>query len=272
MITDDFGSDTGDYGLSLQSTTNPGNVTPTPAPTEPPAPTPAPTEPPEDQTLNGGSGNDTLNGSNGNDSLIGGGGQDTLNGSNGNDTLNGGSGNDTLNGGQGSDRLFGTSGNDSLIGRSGNDILLGGSGNDTLEGGIGRDRLNGGSGNDTLTGGGSIDRFIFNTNEPFQLEDLGVDAITDFSQAQGDIIILDRKTFTAINSESGVGFSIASELATVTDDELAETADGVIVYNSENGNLFYNPNGSETGFGDGGQFATLINTSPLEAGDFLLRG
>ncbi|MGB3514419.1 MAG: hypothetical protein WBA93_35450 [Microcoleaceae cyanobacterium] len=42
--------------------------------------------------------------------------------------------------------------------------------------------------------------------------------------------------------------------------------------NSENGNLFYNPNGAEAGFGSGGQFATLTNIPLLEGEDFLLRG
>ena len=87
----------------------------------------------------------------------------------------------------------------------------------------------------------------------------------------GDIILLDRTTFTAIERESGIGFSIESEFAIVTDDEIAETSDAVIVYNSENGNLFYNPNGSEAGFGSGGQFATLTNIPLLEGEDFSLR-
>ena len=237
---------------------------------------------PENETIEGtndndnfqsGEGDDQLFGRRGSDRLTGNGGDDTLIGGAGRDTLNGARGDDTLNGGFGRDRLFGKSGNDLLIGRPGNDILLGGEGNDTLEGGIGRDRLNGGAGNDTLTGGGSIDRFIFNTNEEFQTEDVGIDTITDFSQqTQGDIILLDLDTFTAINSQSGTGFSIPSELATVTNDEEAATSDAVIVYNSENGNLFYNPNGSQAGFGSGGQFATLTNTPLLEAEDFFLRG
>ncbi len=123
-----------------------------------------------------------------------------------------------------------------------------------------------------MTGGASIDRFIFNTNEEFQTEDVGIDTITDFSQTQGDIILLDLTTFNAINSESGRGFSIPSEFATVTNDEEAANSDAVIVYNSENGNLFYNPNGSQAGFGSGGQFATLTNTPLLQTEDFLLRG
>ncbi|MGD1808772.1 S8 family serine peptidase [Dapis sp. BLCC M126] len=246
---------------------------------EPPTDEP-PADEPENQTiigdsgsniLNGGEGNDQLNGRRGDDKLRGNSGDDNLNGGLGQDTVVGGSGNDIVNGGRGNDKLLGTSGNDILLGRPGNDILLGGTGDDILEGGIGRDRLNGGPGNDKLTGGGSIDRFIFNTNKAFQTEDLGIDEITDFSQTQGDIILLNRTTFTAINSESGTGFSIADEFAVVTDDEAAKTYDAFIVYNSNNGNLFYNPNGSAPGFDNGGQFATLTNTPLLEAEDFFIR-
>ncbi len=225
----------------------------------------------DNDNLHSGEGDDRLFGRRGNDRLTGNGGDDTLIGGVGRDTLNGDRGDDTVNGGRGRDKLFGKSGNDLLLGRPGNDILLGGEGDDTLEGGIGRDRLNGGAGNDVLTGGGSIDRFIFNTNEEFQTEDLGVDAITDFSQTQGDIILLDQTTFTDINSQSGTGFSITSEFATVANDQEAATSQAVIIYNSNNGNLFYNPNGSEAGFGSGGQFATLTNTPELEAEDFFLR-
>ncbi|WP_255502475.1 hypothetical protein [Okeania sp. KiyG1] len=43
------------------------------------------------------------------------------------------------------------------------------------------------------------------------------------------------------------------------------------MYNTENGNLFYNPNGSEAGFGGGGRFAKLLNTASLSEDNFLLR-
>ncbi len=205
------------------------------------------------------------------DRLVGTEESDNIASSAGDDVIDGRGGNDNLNAGRGNDKVFGKSGNDLLIGRPGNDILLGGPGDDTLEGGIGRDRLNGGAGNDVLTGGGGIDRFIFNTNQPFDSNDMGVDTITDFSTTQGDIILLDLGTFTAINSEPGTGFSINSEFVTVASDGDAATADAVIVYNENNGNLFYNPNGNEPGFGSGGQFATLTDPFLLVADDFFIR-
>ncbi|MEB3340654.1 choice-of-anchor L domain-containing protein [Okeania sp.] len=235
---------------------------------------------PGDDVVDAGPGNDVVNAGPGNDSATTGLGNDKLRGSDDDDTLKGGPGQDTLSGGNGEDDLRGGGDNDKLMGNadadilqgnSGNDILLGGTGDDTLLGGIGRDRLNGGPGNDVLTGNASIDRFIFNSNKAFNRNDFGIDEVTDFSQGARDIIILDLDSFTAINSESGRGFSIATEFDTVNSDEDAATADAVIVYNESNGNLFYNPNGSAPNFGSGGQFATLTASPSLDAEDFFLR-
>jgi 2',3'-cyclic-nucleotide 2'-phosphodiesterase (5'-nucleotidase family) len=197
----------------------------------------------------------------GNDRITGSADAEVINGNGGNDTLNGGGGGDRLIGGFGSDRLFGGSGNDVLEGRPGFDFLFGGGGNDSLNGGSGRDRLNGGPGNDTLTGGASIDRFIFNTNRAFSQEDLGIDEITDFAVGQ-DLMLLDTTTFTVLED-------IATEFETVTGN--AAVADGIIVYNSDDGSLYYNPNGSAAGFGDGGQFATLTGAPDISAEDFSVR-
>ncbi|GGA16082.1 DUF4347 domain-containing protein [Okeania sp. KiyG1] len=239
--------------------------------------------------LNGGAGNDNLNGGNDRDRLLGGNGRDVLNGGAGNDNLNGGNdrdrllggnGRDVLKGGAGNDNLNGGNGRDRLVGGSGRDILNGGAGNDNLNGGNGRDRLvgsngldvlNGGAGNDTLTGGAGVDRFIFNTNDEFNSDDIGVDDITDFVPEQ-DKILLNKSTFTAITSDSGTGFSVNAEFAIVTSDSDAETSEAFIVYNSNNGKLFYNANGTAAEFGSGGEFANLTNTASISEDDFLLRG
>ena len=205
---------------------------------------------------------DILNGTNENN---------TITGLAGNDTINGRGGDDQIIGSRGNDSLYGKDGNDTLQGRQDNDHLFGGNGNDSLIGGIGRDRFNGGAGNDTLTGGASIDRFIFNTNQEFTPEDVGVDTITDFVPEQ-DLILLDKDTFTAITSDSGTGFSVDAEFAIVTSDSDAETSEAFIVYNSNNGKLFYNANGTEVEFGSGGEFANLSNTPSISEDDFFLRG
>ena len=184
-----------------------------------------------------------------------------------NDRLAGDDAEDTLSGGRGSDRLFGRASDDILNGGPGNDRLFGGAGDDTLRGGPGRDRFNSGPGDDVMTGGASIDRFIFNTNQAYSQDDLGQDTITDFD-VERDIILLDRTTFTAIPD----GGSFDEVVATVTSDAAAATNDAVIVYNTNNGNLFYNQNGNDAGLGSGGLFVTLENAPTLDANNFVFRG
>ena len=196
-------------------------------------------------------------------------GDDRLNGLAGNDRIIGDQGNDTLIGANGNDTLFGNDGNDILEGRLGFDLLLGGNGNDILQGGIGRDRLNGGSGDDVLTGGASIDLFIYNTNSEFDAQDIGTDEITDFNSGQ-DRILLDLTTFTALDSAAGIGLS-EDDFEIVSNVNDAAISEAEIVYNSANGTLYYNPNGSDNGFGIGGQFATLIGSPDITAADFQVR-
>ncbi|MGD1806263.1 5'-nucleotidase C-terminal domain-containing protein [Dapis sp. BLCC M126] len=184
-----------------------------------------------------------------------------------NDRLAGEDTDDTLRGGRGNDSMFGGGSDDILNGGLGSDRLFGGDGDDTLRGGQGRDRLNGGSGDDVMTGGASRDRFIFNTNRAYSQDDLGQDTITDFNP-QRDIILLDRDTFTAI--EDGANFD--EIFATVTSDAAAAINDVVIVYNTSNGNLFYNQNGNGAGLGSGGLFVTLENAPTLDADNFIFRG
>ena len=68
------------------------------------------------------------------------------------------------------------------------------------------------------------------------------------------------------------GFSIADGDLQVVSSGDGATSSADIVYNSTNGNLFYNPNGSAVGFGTGGRFTSLPNDRVLSAGDFLSQG
>ncbi|MGD1807080.1 choice-of-anchor I family protein [Dapis sp. BLCC M126] len=218
--------------------------------------------------LPGTTGNDTISGLGGSDTINGAAGDDEINGNRGDDYVSGGDGNDRVNGGYENDTIFGGNGDDTLIGRLGNDRMLGGSGDDTLSGGQGRDRLNGGAGDDTLTGGASIDRFIFAANSEFSQADLGVDEITDFNPDK-DLILLDLTTFTEITTASGG--TLGDDFDIVENDGDAATSQAIIVYNSNNGALFYNANGSGNDFGDGGQFATLSDNPTITADDFVIR-
>ncbi|MBW4682373.1 MAG: hypothetical protein KME19_20105 [Microcoleus vaginatus WJT46-NPBG5] len=258
--------------------------------------------------INGNSANNSLSGSAGNDSLNGNSGNDTLNGGDGNDSLDGGIGNDSLDGGLGNDIYVVDSASDIVTeaasagtdivnssvthtlaanvenltltgsaaingtGNTFNNVINGNSANNNLNGGYGNDALSGGAGNDTLTGDWSSDSFIYNTNAAFTTASVGADILTDFiGGTGGDKIVLDRTTFTAISSAAGAGFSLAAEFATVGSDAAAATSTADIVYNSANGNLFYNQNGSAAGFGTGALFATLSGAPALAGTDFMIQ-
>jgi Ca2+-binding RTX toxin-like protein len=165
--------------------------------------------------------------------------------------------------------LNGTSNDDMLNGLGGNDTITGGQGNDVLMGGDGSDRLIGGSGSDRLIGGGSNDFFVCDTNAAFAASEVGLDAILDFSSV--DRIILDKTTFTALASAAGTGFSVVADFATVSTAAEIETSTARIVYNTSNGGLYYNQNGSEAGLGTGAQFATLLGNPSLSAANFAIQ-
>ena len=167
--------------------------------------------------------------------------------------------------------INGTAGADNLTGTANADVINGLAGNDTLNGLAGNDTLSGDAGNDILTGGLGVDKFIYNTNAAFTTTALGVDSITDFTIAQGDLIVLDKTTFTSISSIAGTGFSVASEFAKVTTDALAATSAADIVYNSTTGGLFYNQNGTAAGFGTGAKFLTLTTKPVLTATQFVIQ-
>jgi len=211
---------------------------------------------------------------------------DSIFGLSGDDYIQGGGGSDYIDGGEGADIIYGDLNgivagtdnlNDTIFGGEGNDFLFGGAGNDSLNGGNGNDLLSGESGGDILTGGAGSDIFRFFTppllNANGQLDSfsnftasLGVDTITDFTPGE-DKIQLSNQIFTAL--PNNVDFATA--FATVNSDLAAENSNALIVYNSVNGKLFYNQNGSELGLGNGAQFALLSNAPSLTSSDFLLQ-
>ncbi len=148
-------------------------------------------------------------------------------------------------------------------------ILLGSDGNEVLQGSAANDTLIGGRGNDYLVGGSGADYFSFGTSSDVQqFSALGRDTIADFNSLEGDLIVLGKGTFSALTTPTG-GALVTDDFAAVTSDLAAGSSSARIVYNSSNGNLFYNPNGSASGFGVGGQFAHLSNQPTLSANAFL---
>jgi Ca2+-binding RTX toxin-like protein len=152
--------------------------------------------------------------------------------------------------------LDGGAGNDTLEGKEGNDTLLGRDGNDILRGEAGNDILRGGAGIDTLTGGLGSDSFVFDT----LLATAGIDVIQDFVAGE-DALVLDRAVFQAITQGATL---LAAEFGTVTNDGAVTGSSARIVYNTANGNLFYNVSGTAT------QFATLSTRPGLTEASFVI--
>lgn len=228
--------------------------------------------------LDGGSDQDQLLGGDGSDTLTGGSGNDTLDGGEGDDravfsgarddyvitTLGDGSvtvtdriagrdgvdllrniqviqfSNQTLNlplppdltltGTQKADRLTGGGGNDQLFGNSGNDILAGGSGNDTLRGGNGIDSLKGETGRDV---------FVFDTGPNSRSNP---DRLLDF-RVNEDVMWLDDKVFKGIGKGS-IDKPGQLSKAAFWKGAKAHDASDRIVYDSNKGVLYYDPDGT----------------------------
>jgi Ca2+-binding RTX toxin-like protein len=154
---------------------------------------------------------------------------------------------------------------DNLTGNSLNNYFIGGAGNDTIKGAAGNDYLTGSAGNDTFSFSGVP---LTGTNTVAAV--LGTDTISDFAVGV-DKIALSKATFTKFASIGAIG----ANFAIVTTDALAGTNGAAIVYNRNNGKLFYNADGITAGYGvNGGNVAlfspvaTLI--PPLTATDFMI--
>jgi Ca2+-binding RTX toxin-like protein len=137
-------------------------------------------------------------------------------------------------------------------------------GNDSLDGGDGLDSLTGGAGADTLSGGLSADRFIFDSEVIAGV----VDQVTDFTVLQGDRIVLDRNAFTRLNAGTVLN---AVEFRTGAGITTANTAAQRIIYNTTNGDLFYDGDGTGTAY-TATRFATLTNLAVLTTAQFIVQG
>jgi hypothetical protein len=168
---------------------------------------------------------DALFGTANSDWIMGGIGNDKLLGRGNNDRLQGEDGNDRLYGGRGDDRQYGETGQDRLYGSFGDDVLIGGRGDDQLYGETGADLLRGGAGRDA---------YVYNSVPDSQT---GIDTIEGFSVAE-DTFWLNNSKFTGLGREGQLRSS-----AFWTGDEAHDVTDRII-YNSNQGILYYDPDGS----------------------------
>ncbi|MEQ1738789.1 MAG: calcium-binding protein [Methyloglobulus sp.] len=248
-----------------------------------------------DDLLDGGIGVDVLYGGNGNDILQGGEGNDSLIGDAGNDTLDGGLGNDSMSGGAADDvyvigvgdtvseaanagidsvtsSITYTLGNNvenltlttvASLNGTGNtldNILTGNSVINSLSGAAGNDTLAGGTGNDMLTGGLGSDTFVFDA----QFDAINnVDAIVDFSSVD-DTIILENAIF---NSLANTGTLVAGNFVSGAG-ATALDGDDFLVYDTTDGSLYYDADGS--GAGVQAKIVSLTGIPALTADDVMI--
>jgi Ca2+-binding RTX toxin-like protein len=164
------------------------------------------------------------------------------------DVLFGDNRNDTISGLGGHDIIFGGRGNDKLYAKGGNNYLNGGRGNDTIDGG---------PGHNTLFGGPGADHFVFDS----PVNGRNVNTIVDF--APRDKIVLSETDFHGIGA---IGHRLAASHFTIGAD--ATTHAQRIIYNPDNGFLYYDRDGS--GRHPEVHFATITANLDLHNADFLV--
>jgi Ca2+-binding RTX toxin-like protein len=141
------------------------------------------------------------------------------------------------------------------IGANGADKYIGIPEADTIYGAGGNDTLNAGGGNDILTGAGGNDQFVFDMALPAADVDTIIDLFID-DNFDNDKIALDKTVFSALETVAGNpltagDFSVINVGAT-SEIVVAGNSVNEIVYNSQTGGLFYNPNNNVAGFEPGG--------------------
>jgi serralysin len=204
-------------------------------------------------TLYGGEGNDTLDGGEGNDYLDGGNGDDILDGagdSAGLDTCAGGSGNDTYgvynsatmiveNAGEGTDTVWSAvnytlAANIENIYLVGNINGTGNAGSNTIYGyGVGDNIIDGGDGIDNLFGGAGNDTFILSKSSADNIGDfeVGNDKLQISASTFGGGLVANVALFST-QLLVGAGATVASNTIQR------------FIYNSSNGDLFFDADGS----------------------------
>lgn len=156
------------------------------------------------------------------------------------------------------ENAVGGSGNDKLVGNAVRNVLTGLGGNDVMNGAAGNDYLRGGLGNDRLIGGPDSDSFLFNTR-PDSISNH--DTVVDFNPVQ-DTLLLDNAAFTRL-AYTGVISPNYFRLGTRPVD-----GNDFIVYDRNDGDLFYDSNGS--GAGSMVLIATLTNRPVLTVNDLIV--
>jgi serralysin len=150
----------------------------------------------------------------------------------------------------------------SASGEGGNDTLLGGGGTDVISGGDGDDRIETGDDDtevDWLTGDAGADSFVFRAQPA---DNFFADRVTDMASGS-DRLVLDGNAFTAIGLSGR--FDTGDARFHAAAGGAAHDADDRVIYDTANGDLWYDADGS--GAGAAIRFAVLEGAPGLQATD-----
>ena len=141
--------------------------------------------------------------------------------------------------------------------------VLGTTAPDDITGSDQGEALAGGQGKDRMSGGGGADAFIFET--PGEFGKKNADVITDFNPDEGDKVAIASEAFDGVTK---------IKFATVTGKKEAKRMGSTnknFIYDNKKGTLYYDANGTKSGFGaDGGEFAQLLGAPDIGKSDFVI--
>ena len=140
--------------------------------------------------------------------------------------------------------MVGTPGKDKIIGSSNDEILAGREGGDILKGGSGSDG------------------FLFQNPEGFGKK--AAIKIKDYNPDEGDTLLIDKNIFD---------FGKKINVKTVTGKKASQRASKSnkdYIFNEKKGILFFNEDGKNKGWGEGGLFAKLPGVTELGVDDFTI--
>ena len=133
---------------------------------------------------------------------------------------------------------------------------------DVITGSDAGEALAGGKGKDQMTGGGGPDAFVFET--PGEFGKKSADVITDFDPDEGDKVAIASDAFEGVSKikfKSVTGKKNAKNTA---------SSNKTFIYDEKKGVLYFNQNGRDDGFGDGGEFVKLLGATELSKSDFVI--
>ena len=141
-------------------------------------------------------------------------------------------------------------------------VFIGTKKKDKITGTSASEVLAGQEGKDVLKGGDEADGFFFNAPNGFGKKE--VDKIKDFDAEEGDSVLVDKDVF-------GLGNKVKLKVVSgKKQSKKAAKSKKDFVYDDKKGLLYFNENGEEKGWGDGGLFAKLQGAPELDVSDFTI--